>query len=209
MPDFDQDRLGELYAKARAAEDRGDTAGAVAGFKDCLALDPADHCGVAMRLAALGGVVPEQAPPAYVATLFDQQAEQFDDILVGQLGYDVPALAREMAGGLFNRAIRILDLGCGTGLAGAAFADLSAHLTGVDLSENILAFADAREVYDDLYVAEAVEFLATWDGAPFDLIIAADVLPYLGNLRPFAQAARKALVESGTLIASTESRPER
>ena len=207
--DFDQDRLGELYAQARAAEDRGDTAGAIAGFKKCLELDPDDHCGVVMRLAALGGATPQRAPPAYVATLFDQQAENFDEILVGLLGYDVPALARTMAGGLISRPVRILDLGCGTGLAGVAFADLSAHLTGVDLSEAILSFADDRGVYNDLYIADAIEFLESWDGEPFDLVIAADVLPYLGNLRPFAQAVRRALVESGTLIASTESRRER
>ena len=33
---------------------------------------------------------PERAPDAYVATLFDQNAEHFDDMLVEQLGYAVP-----------------------------------------------------------------------------------------------------------------------
>lgn len=208
MADFDQDRLGELYAAAREAEDRGDTTAAIAGFNACLALDPDDHCGVTMRLAALGEGLPERAPPAYVATLFDQHAEAFDDILVRRLGYDVPALARALAEPLITPPARLLDLGCGTGLVGAAFADVSDDITGVDLAETMLAMADERGVYGDLYIAEVIEFLATWDEAPFDVIVAADVLPYLGDLAPFAAAVTKALLPGGLLIASTESRPE-
>ena len=42
--------------------------------------------GASVRLAAMGRApAPDAAPPAYVATLFDQNAASFDDMLVDQL----------------------------------------------------------------------------------------------------------------------------
>ncbi|WMS41268.1 methyltransferase domain-containing protein [Acuticoccus sp. MNP-M23] len=203
---FDADALGDLYARARAHEDAGDRENAAALFRDCLAMDPEDHCGVAMRLAAFGLAAPKRAPAAYVATLFGQHAETFDDVLVGRLGYDVPRLARTMVDAHASGPFRMLDLGCGTGLAGLAFAEIAPDITGVDLAEEMLGLCDEREVYNDLYVADAVDFMAEWDEAPFDLIVATDVWPYLGDLVPFCTAAAgaNALVEGGLLIASSE-----
>ncbi|MEM8662489.1 MAG: methyltransferase [Pseudomonadota bacterium] len=202
--DLDLDALGALYDKARALEDAGRWPEAAAAFRACLALDPDDHCGVALRLAAHGDAAPTAAPPAYVATLFDQQAEAFDDILVGQLFYDVPALARQMVGRFGKEPFRILDLGCGTGLCGAAFRDIAKEIVGVDLAADMLSLADERGVYDDLYVGEAIAFLAGWDEDPFDLVVAADVLPYLGPLDGFAKGAANALAPGGLIVASTE-----
>lgn len=203
---FDADALGDLYARARAFEDAGDRANAAALFRDCLAMDPDDHCGVAMRLAAFGLATPQRAPAAYVATLFGQHAETFDEVLVGRLGYDVPRLARAMVDAHGTGPFRMLDLGCGTGLAGLAFADVAQAITGVDLAEEMLGLADERDVYGDLYVADAVDFMAEWDEAPFNLIVATDVWPYLGDLAPFCAAAagNNALTQGGLLIASSE-----
>ncbi len=201
---FDADALGALYDKARRLEDAGDIAGAATLFHACLEMDPDDHCGVVMRLAGHGLAVPQTAPPAYVATLFEQHAEAFDEILVTRLGYDVPALARRLVGAHREGPLRILDLGCGTGLVGAVFADIASEIVGVDLAEGMLALADERDVYTDLYVGEAVAFMAGWDEAPFDLVVAADVWPYLGDLAPFAAAAAACLAPGGSLVASSE-----
>lgn len=212
---FDPDALGALYAAAREAEEGGARERAATLFRRCLEMDPDDHCGVTLRLAALGLATPQCAPPAYVATLFDQNAETFDATLVDRLGYAVPGHARALVGTHLaarprHQALRLLDLGCGTGLAGLAFADLATETVGVDLAETMLALADARGVYDDLYVAEAVTFLQEWDEAPFDLVVATDVWPYLGDLVPFAVAAARCLAPGGLLVASserTEARP--
>ena len=132
------------------------------------------------------GTAPAAAPPAYVATLFDQNAASFDDMLVEQLGYAVPMLVRERVAALeLGPWQRMLDLGCGTGLTGASMTDLAGDITGVDLAEAMLAEADERGCYDTLYVAEAVDFLTEADDSPWDLITATDVLPYLGALEPF------------------------
>lgn len=214
--------LAEAYEAALALEKSGDAAGAAEGWRRVLALDPSDRGGAAVRLAALGaGAAPDRAPPAYVRTLFDQHAETFDDILVGQLGYDAPAglaaLLREVMGPQ-ARVGRALDLGCGTGLMATALSGLARSLDGVDLSEEMLAIADARELYEDLYVGDAVAFLEAEEDAaeaegedgpagPWDLILAADVLPYLGDLAPLAAGCARCLLPGGRIAFSTETLP--
>src|SRR6185312_3401290 len=42
----------------------------------------------------------------------------------------------------------MLDLGCGTGLAGTAFAPLADRLVGVDLSPAMVAQAENKQLYD-------------------------------------------------------------
>lgn len=195
---------GGLFIAARTLEDAGDFSNAIRLYLDYLALDPDDYCGAVLRLANYGLARPGAAPVAYVATLFDQHAEDFDHILVDKLGYDVPAMIRRMAQPHLKPPVRLLDLGCGTGLVGACFNDLPGEMVGVDVSEKMLEMADARRVYDDLYVGEAIRFLSEWDEAPFDLIVAAELWPYLGDLAPFAAASFAALAPGGHVIASSE-----
>src|SRR6056297_416735 len=207
MTDVDLDALADAYEAGLAAEKAGDLEAAAGAYARALALDPEDRGGVAIRLAALGlAPDPETAPPAYVATLFDQTAERFDDILVEQLGYAVPLMLRDLLErhGV-PRAGRLLDLGCGTGLAGDSLRERADHVTGVDLSEGMLDIAHDRGSYDELYVGEAVAFLEGWDEAPFDLIAATDMLPYLGPVEGLFRTAAAALVPGGHLAVSTEA----
>ena len=64
---------------------------------------------------------------------------RIDRHLTETLGYQTPTHLRALYG---DQPIqRMLDLGCGTGLSGQAFADIATHITGVDLSPNMLARA--------------------------------------------------------------------
>ena len=112
------EKLAEIYDRALAAEKSGDIDGAAAGYQEMLALDPEDHGGAAVRLAAIGrGDAPDRAPIAYVATLFNQHAGVFDAILVDQLGYEVPWMVGQMLDTHeFGPVERMLDLGCGSGV---------------------------------------------------------------------------------------------
>ncbi|MGF1658026.1 MAG: methyltransferase domain-containing protein [Rubrimonas sp.] len=202
--------LEAAYERGLAAERAGDRETAAAAFREVLSLDPEDRGGASVRLASLGcGPAPDRAPPAYVATLFDQNAELFDLMLVERLGYHAPLQLREMleARGR-TRLGRLLDLGCGTGLAGESLEDMAEHLTGVDLSEGMIAVAHEKEVYHDLYVGDAEGFLEGAEGERWDAIVATDVLPYLGEVAPLFALAGRRLNPGGLFAFSTESAPE-
>lgn len=205
---FDEDALDAVYSKALAEEKAGRPEAAAAAYRACLDIDPDDHVGARLRLAALGlGETPASAGEAYVATLFDQQAEMFEDILVRQLGYGVPELIAE---GLTQLGLhhfdRALDLGCGTGLVGTVLDGRADEMLGVDLSEKMVEIAFDSGSYDHLYIGEALGFLEDFDEAePFDLIVAADVLPYLGDLSPLFAGVAARLAPAGVFAASTEA----
>lgn len=211
----ENDALAEAYNRGLKLEKAGDLVAAAESYREALALDPSDPGGVSIRLAAMGAAeTPGKMPDAYVATLFDQHADVFDEILVDDLGYCVPLLLQDLVGRLeLGPFDRFLDLGCGTGLTGLAFSETAQHLTGVDLSERIVELAYDREVYDDLYVGEAVEFLEDFedeDGSrpSWDFIAATDVFPYLGAIEPFLKGASERLVAGGYLAFSTETLPD-
>src|SRR6202012_4484032 len=107
------------------------------------------------------------------------------------LKYEAPQLlhaALQRPGQLPRESgLRILDLGCGTGLCGPLLRPWAARLVGVDLSPKMLSKAAARGVYDQLNCAELTQWLAE-EAQPFDVIVCADVLCYFGDL---AQALRR------------------
>ena len=198
--------LAEAYNRGLALEKQGELTAAVAAYREALALDASDPGGVSVRLAALGhGPVPEAAPAAYVEMLFDQHADTFEMILVDKLHYDVPALIRQKLDALeLTPFARMLDLGCGTGLAAEAMGDRAREIIGIDLSEQMIDIAEEKDVYDGLYTGEVVDFLADNDEDPFDLIVAADVLPYLGAVEPLFAGVAGMLTAKGVFAFSTE-----
>ncbi|MCF6368401.1 methyltransferase domain-containing protein [Rhizobium halophilum] len=209
MKKIDEEALAEAYNRALALEKAGDIDAAVAAYRQVLDIDPDDHGGAAVRIAALGrGEAPPRAPDAYVETLFDQHADSFEDILVEQLSYSVPVMVRqrlqELELGPFKR---MLDLGCGTGLTGGALRDMVEDVTGIDISENMVEIAHEKDLYETLYVAEVEDFLEDNDEEPFDIVTATDVLPYLGALEPLFFGAAENMLPGGIFIFSSEALP--
>ena len=178
-----------------------------AAFLQTLALAPADELGAALHLARMQGTgAPPAPPPAYVAALFDQYAPTFDTHLTTALGYDGPqvlldAVARHSA----RRFPAMLDLGCGTGLAAAAFEAVNDVRAGVDLSAGMVAQAHAKGLYHRLAVGDAVEFLAAEPEASADLILAADVMPYVGEPGGLFAAAARVLRPDGLFAFTAQS----
>lgn len=209
MAKIDEEALAEAYNRALALEKAGDIDAAVKAYEEVLAIDPDDHGGASVRIAALGrGEAPPKAPDAYVETLFDQHADAFEDILVEQLGYTVPMMVRQRLQALnLGPFKRLLDLGCGTGLTGGALRDMVDDMTGIDISEKMVELAHEKDLYETLYVAELEDFLEDNDDEPFDLVTATDVLPYLGALEPLFFGAAENMVTGGIFVFSSETMP--
>jgi predicted TPR repeat methyltransferase len=140
-----------------------------------------------------GAGAPATAPAGYVEALFDGYAGEFDRHLVDELGYQAPRRLVEGLAALGDeRFAATLDLGCGTGLCGPLVRPRSERLTGVDLSARMLAQARRLGVYDRLEQAEIVAFLERSDER-FDLVLAADVFIYVGDLRPVFRALQRVM----------------
>ncbi|KAB0677995.1 class I SAM-dependent DNA methyltransferase [Aureimonas leprariae] len=184
-------------------EQSGEPGAAAEALSRAAALDPADASGAGARLAAMGRApAPAALPPAFVATLFDQYAERFEAHLTRKLAYRAPdLLLRAIRNAAPDRRFEAaLDLGCGTGLMGEKLRSSCERLDGVDLSSAMLAKARAKNLYDALREGDILGYKA--EPGSLDLVAAADVLNYLGELAPvFAQCA--AWLRPGGLLAFT------
>ncbi len=161
----------------------------------------------AHRLASLTGVTPASAPKEYTTFLFDHYAIGFDSELVERLGYNVPMRLRaelEKVRSTEKRFANVVDLGCGTGLAGAEFRGLSDRLIGVDLSRAMLDQAKKRNVYDTLFQRDIEAFLDSTNET-YDLFVATDVMVYVGDLDNLFLCVQRASAETALFAFSTES----
>ena len=110
---------------------------------------------------------PEETRDAY-----KDWAENYDGDTVEGMGYVAPAVASDKLRALLpDTSIRILDAGCGTGLAGEELNKRGyQNVDGMDLSPDMLTVARRKEVYDDLREADMTEKLDYPDNA-YDAII--------------------------------------
>jgi predicted TPR repeat methyltransferase/Tfp pilus assembly protein PilF len=170
-----------------------------------LELWPDDPSMTYLLSAVADGRIFDRSPPAYVVEHFDAFAGGFDAKLVGVLGYDIPekicAALREISAD--GRLHDTLDAGCGTGLCGRLLRPISRALTGVDLSPKMLEQAAGKSVYDRLTCEELTTFLHRSPNH-FDLIVAADLMIYFGDVAPVFAAAATALRPGGLFAFSTE-----
>lgn len=190
---------------------RGETDRAIAIYRRCATVD-APEVAVPARyfLAALGDAeMPAAAPDLYVANLFDKYADDFERELVKGLKYQGPiALHQAVCAVLGEDATPrdIMDAGCGTGLCGQMFNAMARRLDGIDLSEKMLAQAREKRIYDRLICGELCGALRGLPGE-YDLVLAGDVLVYLGEPAAVMEAAKVALRPGGLFAFTTERGP--
>jgi len=156
-------------------------------------------------LDAAQGASTAQAPPAYVRATFDGFAQQFDRHLIDALGYRIPEMLSSAVRALSPPAqMDILDLGCGTGLCGDCLRDLARRLVGVDLAPKMLEVARGRGCYEQLVNAEIGQYLQSLVPASFDLVLAADVLIYIGDVGQVFSEVTRVLRPGGWFAFSIE-----
>jgi predicted TPR repeat methyltransferase len=183
----------------------GEVDKAVEVFEEWLKEEPDHPIALHMLAACSGRDVPSRASDGFVEKTFDSFAASFDSKLE-KLLYRAPALVAEMLAGSdveASKSLDVLDAGCGTGLCGPLIAPYARRLVGVDLSTRMLAQAEARKVYDQLFKVELTAYLRDCPGS-FDVIVSADTLVYFGPLQDVVVASADALRPGGRLIFTVE-----
>jgi predicted TPR repeat methyltransferase len=208
-------RFATAWFALGAIRDRlGDRDGAVTAFARARDADPEDYHGARLQLARLGaGAATPAMTQNYVRRLFDQYAARYDAALTEHLHYRGPAILSDAVESVMRDAGRplrfgsMLDLGCGTGLGGAAFRPFVDRLVGVDLSPAMIAQARAKGLYDRLISAELRDFLAgeVADAAKYHLVLAADVFVYVNDLAPIIADIARVLAPDGLMAFTVET----
>ena len=142
----------------------------------------------------------------YIKIVFDNFADSFEATLC-DLSYIVPQkIAEEIRGrftDLLGKKNRILDAGCGTGLCGLEVDSLfkKYQLDGVDLSPNMLAVAKKKNIYSELRNSDIeTDFFVHKN--TYNIILAADVFTYFGDLKNVFMGAYFALQKNGIFVFS-------
>lgn len=202
-PDF----ASAWFALGDVSEQLNKHGEAIAAFREAVRTDRSDRHGASLRLMRLGAIPLAGMPQDYVATLFDQYADRFEQSLVGELSYRGPAILFEAVNAVRNtiRFAHAIDLGCGTGLGARAFADRVDDVIGVDLAPQMVAKARTTGLYSSVIVADMIAGLLAQQGASFDLVLAADAAVYLPDIGPLADQAARVLRSNGLLAFTVET----
>jgi len=192
--------LGDLAHIIGRREDARDA------YEHYLALSPGDaeveHVLVSLR----GDPAPPRAPDECIVQLYARFAEFYEHNMVTDLEYCGPQVLAEALHRVLGATAQldVLELGCGTGLAGPHLRMLARRLIGIDLSPDMAKRANKTRCYDAVEVAEITEWLGRGTGRDFDLIAACDTFIYFGDLRQVLTPAAGRLRRGGTLALTVE-----
>ncbi|AKI02307.1 putative methyltransferase (contains TPR repeat) [Hoeflea sp. IMCC20628] len=193
-------------------EKAGDLAGAAVAWRKVLTLAPVDIFGAGLKLSLTGQAAAPSIPPAeYVEALFDGYSDRFDTALLEDLGYCVPERLTMLLGdvaGAETQFAKVIDLGCGTGLFGERIRSRTSWLEGYDLSQGMLSKAFDKGVYDRLGQADILHGIAAArlkNAKPADLVAAADVFAYFGDLDGVLGIASGLTTPGGLMAFSCEA----
>ncbi|WP_019016330.1 bifunctional 2-polyprenyl-6-hydroxyphenol methylase/3-demethylubiquinol 3-O-methyltransferase UbiG [Elioraea tepidiphila] len=118
---------------------------------------------------------------------------------------------RVAAAGLAWAGLRLLDVGCGAGLAAEAFARRGASVTAIDASAEAIAAARLHAEQGGLaidYRIAAPEDLAA-EGARFDVVVALEVIEHVADRDAFLAALAALTRPGGRVFLSTLNRTAR
>mgnify|MGYP001826542331 CR=1 FL=1 len=172
------------------------------GLRDQKHAESVQYC-----LASDGVCDQHPSPPeSYLRALFDQYSDTFEQRLIGELEYRGPQEVYRIVTShreLKLSGARILDAGCGTGLAGPLFRPHATRLDGLDLSPAMIDRARERDVYAELIVGDVVNSIRN-SNSHYDLVLAIDLLVYIGDLSVVFKAIASNLGAGGWVAASIE-----
>ena len=108
------------------------------------------------------------------------------------------------------RDLKVLDVGCGGGLASEALSRLGAHVTAIDPSPENIQVAKKHSLKDPItstidYRVNTIEEIAEL-GIKFDAVCALEVIEHVDNVELFINSCSKVLKDNGSFFLSTINR---
>ncbi len=139
----------------------------------------------------------------YAKALYDSFADTYDEKMA-----ELEARALQQVVHYFNQKETndlgdILDLACGTGSLALRILK-KYNMTGVDISEPMLAKAREKRRYKALHQSDVVSFLKS-DNQKYDYIVAVELTGYLSEIEEFIRLCKAHLKPNGTFIISIEN----
>ena len=101
---------------------------------------------------------------------------------------------------------RVLDVGCGSGYGAAELARTAESVTGVDISAEAIAYANAHYAQPNLSFSRHSCVELPWPDAGFEIITAFEVIEHLSNWQALLSEARRLLRPDGLLLVSTPNK---
>jgi predicted TPR repeat methyltransferase len=156
----------------------------------------------------------DQLPEELVKGIFNTYASAYDRHLSAGLQFRAPKLAMDLVGGwvaenaIAAASLRVLDLGCGTGLFGDQIKPFAKQLIGVDVAQGMLDEAKRRDIYDELVCSELHAYIESAAPQSFDVAVAADVLVYIGSLERLFRGTKALFRKDGIFVFGIETPTE-
>lgn len=172
--------LGNYYLKQNNSEK------AIEYFEKYLTLVAEDTCGAQLKLSYLNvGEMPDRQPEQLIKQTYEKKARTWDkDVDQADMAFLGPQHIEEAVAelGLESKELAILDIGCGTGLCGPYLKKYAKQLHGVDLSSDMLALANKKNLYDELVCDDIVNYVDATNNS-YDLIVGSGVMIFFGDLK--------------------------
>ena len=156
--------------------------------------------------------LPHTMPHELAQQYFNAQSVQFDE-RQQSAGYAGPQLMQQALTQYYQgeaHSLIAIDLGCGTGLCGAAIRNQTREIIGVDLSPEMIDLVgskrrnDEHSLYHQLIQDDMAQYLHHQSPPKANVILACDCLHFVGELTQVFTGVGKTLMTGGLFICTYE-----
>lgn len=168
-------------------------------FETVANLDENDVLGAKLQLATLGrSSTPSKTPKGFMENFYKERAEIWDSQPLEK--YSGHLLIASAFGQVnIGKNNVILDLGCGTGSLASFLKPYAKSLIGIDLSHEMLNYAEKTGLYDIL-LEKDIEFYMAETSDQYDVVVAAAVFIHFLNLDRLFKLIANSLKKNGQFI---------
>lgn len=142
-----------------------------------------------------------------MAEIFDSIAPEYDDWYTGEVGSLAHSLEREMVMKFIDPhpGETVLDLGCGTGIYAIDLALMGLHVTGIDISEEMLAVAaqKASNLNLSIVLKQADIGKIDFGNEAYDKVISISAMEFFPNPAEVIRRAYQAVKPGGRMVFAT------